>query len=388
MLLENLQLADKYFFKTNKLNLADKEQILEWTNGDAYTFKIAEAYYHSKVYAFKNEQINNNFLKYLHSFYIHLKNYNPQVLPLVDYVIEKPSKDILNFMGYITTRAHYVEQLQNLPSVFIRNIKQLITKPRASRYDLDSDFQDLSGIVRAYKKISQELAPEDLSLYNKKAFTSKSDSLYDVMEKMQSVYAYFLDVKEPYNTVLKKAKQFGVEVIQAENIKDVRKLIVLKIDSPEEMREMGCGALWCIVTDAYHYWDTYTQWTGSAFLIFDYNASANEYFKMVYCENDSQTEKEVRENGVMFNLFDASNNSMGDGDVLESIGVDMGKIESIIENQLVINYPKIKDNPVQKIRKVHYDPSQLHLPFQEPEYQQVAELRKRIHGILLESLLG
>ena len=41
---ENIQMAEKYFFKSGKLNEEDKQLILSITKGDEMTFKIAEIY--------------------------------------------------------------------------------------------------------------------------------------------------------------------------------------------------------------------------------------------------------------------------------------------------------------------------------------------------------
>ena len=56
MLNENIQLADKVYFKTGKLSEDDKEIILSITNGNNYTKLISDFYYYLKKESF-NENI-------------------------------------------------------------------------------------------------------------------------------------------------------------------------------------------------------------------------------------------------------------------------------------------------------------------------------------------
>ena len=48
ILFENIQLADKVYFKTGKLSDIDKNRILKITNSDNYTKIICDIYYYLK----------------------------------------------------------------------------------------------------------------------------------------------------------------------------------------------------------------------------------------------------------------------------------------------------------------------------------------------------
>jgi hypothetical protein len=155
------------------------------------------------------------------------------------------------------------------------------------------------------------------------------------------------------------------------------KYIVVRVFDPEQMREIGCGALWCLVTNGSYHWNLYTEWTEFAYVIFNYKATEKNYFKMVYCEVDSQDEQSIRETGLQMQLYALDNNTRLDEYYLKSIGIDMNKINTQIEKAVA---KKIK--PKREKKAPFINKKQLSLPFEEPEYRQVAELKKIINKII------
>ena len=69
---DNLQLADKLYFKTGELTPRDKELILSITGGDNYTKLIADAFHHFKTFEENKEEWNPNSLKMMKTMYGYL----------------------------------------------------------------------------------------------------------------------------------------------------------------------------------------------------------------------------------------------------------------------------------------------------------------------------
>lgn len=132
---ENLQLADKEYFKKSKLSNEEREEILRITNGDNYTKLITDFYY----YYFKEDPIEFTFgrpsdeeiLKRLKDLYNDVENYNKNVFPLVEYDIYKP-KNVKTLIHALEDRREIIKNLNKLPSIAKRNLKNDIRKKRNS----------------------------------------------------------------------------------------------------------------------------------------------------------------------------------------------------------------------------------------------------------------
>lgn len=380
---ENIQTAEKYFFKSNKLNEEDREIILKITNGDEMTFKISEAYEY-----FKNHLTNNNItaheIQSLKEFYRQLKSYDTEIFPYYEFAIDKFSSDILGFWAYMRNREYCIKELKRLPSVFTRNMKSLvdIKKPQEHYYYIDDWRDKFRHLANYLDNIKSELKPEEYQILINKTFNSKvlKNKWDDIFETLQNNYVHFLEVEEPFEDVIMKAESIGAEIVDSAN-DDNFKFIVVRVFSPEQMREIGCGALWCLVTNATYHWDVYTHWTEFAYVIFNYKATEKKYFKMVYCEVDSQEEKDIKEHGLSMQLWAADNQTRLDDYDLEAIGVNVDEIRNQIDKAIA---KKIKPK---REKKIQVNKNQLNLPFEEPEYRQVAELKKIINKMIKPPLL-
>ena len=387
---ENIQTAEKYFFKSGKLDENDKNIILDITNGDEMTFKISEIYEYFKNHLTATK-ISANELKSLYEFYGQLKNYDKNLFPYYQFTIDKPSDDILGFWAYMREREYCIQQMRRLPSVFIRNMKSLVDtkRPQDNHYyvdDLRGKFKHLAGYL---ENVKQEIPEEGYQIFINKSFNSKvlQNGWESIMETLFNNRIHFLEVEEPFEEVIQKAKYLGAEIVEAVNESDM-KYIVVRVFDPEQMREIGCGALWCLVTNGSYHWDLYTEWTEFAYIIFDYKATEKNYFKLVYCETDSQDAESIRESGLRMQLWALDNRTHLDDSYLESIGVDMDKINNQIDKAVAKKIKPKKDKKKQSYQ--HYDKNQLNIPFEDsPEYRQVAEqIRKIIKPPLLNGGSG
>jgi hypothetical protein len=241
--------------------------------------------------------------------------------------------------------------------------------------DLRGKFKHVADYLDGIKN---EIPEEEYQILINKTFNSKvlKNGWENIMQTLYNNRIHFLEVEEPFEDVIEKANYLGAEIVEAVDMDDM-KYIVVRVFDPEQMREIGCGALWCLVTNGSYHWNLYTEWTEFAYVIFNYKATEKNYFKMVYCEVDSQDEQSIRETGLQMQLYALDNNTRLDEYYLKSIGIDMNKINTQIEKAVA---KKIK--PKREKKAPFINKKQLSLPFEEPEYRQVAELKKIINKII------
>jgi hypothetical protein len=78
---ENLQQADKLYFRDGKLSPQDREVVLSLTNGDNYTRLVADWLYHL-IKIWKEDPNSVTVKKFLPDFYQYLKTYDKNIFPM------------------------------------------------------------------------------------------------------------------------------------------------------------------------------------------------------------------------------------------------------------------------------------------------------------------
>jgi hypothetical protein len=101
-LIENVQAAEKHYFKTGKLNNFDRQEIFKITGGDNYTKFIADVYDYWKGWAVKNGHttIDEPTMKWIVEIYNDLKNYNPNVFPVVELDVTNANAERNAYFGH------------------------------------------------------------------------------------------------------------------------------------------------------------------------------------------------------------------------------------------------------------------------------------------------
>jgi len=250
---ENIQLADKIYFNTGKLSDDDKEIILNVTNGDNYTKLIADFYYH----IIENSFGLNNVTKQLNQLYNEVKNYNKNVFPIVGYDVNKlDPKQISNVMYSLEKRGQIIKEIKKLPSFALRNLKNDIRKERTIS-EFNNYLADLNYFMGYYSLLSNRDSNIQIKIL-KKMFKNNT-TLDQLMSFVHDKQNFIGGVEFTKKDVKKLSESEDFEIIYEQG--DV---MIVRVDSPDGIKAIGCNSLWCFTygtgfNAAYRQWNEYSH---------------------------------------------------------------------------------------------------------------------------------
>lgn len=266
LIYENKQLADKLYFNTKVLNSNDKDVIYSITNGGETTKIICDFYLEMSKY--KNVDINK--LKLLNSYIL---NYNKNTLPIKDFDLYNKSN-----ISYSTliTRNEIIEKLKKLPSTAVRNLKNDLRVPRTN------------GQLGHYLHLLDYFMSGISSLNNR-----NEDTVKKILKK---VYKNNVTMEDLVNFVEDKENLLGgddftkekiLKIVEEEDLLvvfDNNNILVVKVDSVQGMKAIGCNSLWCFTYGENNYNDWYkNSYNDIVYTIIDFSEkSDSEDFMHVY----------------------------------------------------------------------------------------------------------
>lgn len=262
---ENIQLADKVYFKTNKLSKEDRDIILKITGGNNYTKLIADLYY----YDLKNQiSFNIDELKRkMHLLYNEIKNYNKNVFPIIGYDVYKPSKVDDLYHG-LEIRKDIINEIKKLPSFAIRNLKNDIRKERT----LDQIFNYFNNleIFMIYYSLLLNRDKEIQKKILQKMFKGGNTTLEDLMKFVDDKENFIGGVEFTKDDVKKISEEEDFEIIYEQG-----GVMIVRVDSPDGIKAIGCNSLWCFTygegfDNAYKQWNDYS-YNDIVYVLIDFN---------------------------------------------------------------------------------------------------------------------
>jgi len=355
ILRENLQQAEKIYFKNGTLTPEDKELILSITNGDAFTRLVADWVYHLK-YIWKQNLDEQVIKTMVRPFYEWLKNYDKNVFPVEHdlnfYNAQTNSRGthILDLWSMLQNREFAIKKLKELPSIAIRNLKNLIRTPNNNEYGFKEIGERLAELARTLKNFPEPGRYDDDETIQKKnerrekilnkIFNSKNSLKQMIDIANQFSYGFNSGAEETgKEEVIKTCREVDADIVQ-----DSGDLLVVRVNDQHAMSVIGCTSLWCFARPhADGFWENYAP-EGFAFIIFDFSKEYDDaLFMMTYLTDGSlhtSTNVPVEEVNV-----DADEH-------LTKLGVDFSKLQGKKQRK-----PKEPSQPKQKIK----DPNQLAL---------------------------
>lgn len=264
-LYENVQLADKLYFNVGKLSQEDKDIILGITGGDNYTKIITDFYYYLENNSLKGLDLNK--LKVL---YNELKNYNKNIFPIEGFDIYK-TDDVYGVLSALESRKKIIDNFKNLPSIASRNMKsdiRAVRKPsELSRYLSDFEYfmshYSLLGNrdEKMQAKILQKMFKADTTLQDLMRFADDKESLLGGFEFTK-------------DAVKKMSEEEDFEVIYEQG-----NIMIVRVDSPEGIKAIGCNSLWCFTygsgfDTAYRQWNNYSH-NDTVYVLIDFRVSTD-----------------------------------------------------------------------------------------------------------------
>jgi hypothetical protein len=361
-LLENLQLADKFYFKSGKLSNEAKEQILQITNGDAYTKIIADIYYYflkeNNSESKENTTLNYNNIKELKEIYNSLKSYNKNVFPIAGLNINSVS-NVQNLIYSINERKAIIELLKKLPSIAIRNLKNDIRKERSSQ-ELHKYKKDLEYFLSYYSALYNR--DEKLrAVIDRKVFKSDA-TIEDLLQFIEDKNNLIGGAKFTKNMIRKLVEEnpYDLEIVFEKG-----KIMIVDVTSPEGIKTIGCNSLWCFTygkgfQEAYRQWSSYST-NDHVYVIIDFGLESDspEFMHVLIKPIEKESENNEGE-GEGINddkLFDMSN---------EPIYSPLPFLNSIVGEEnipIIFNFGQEFIGPTSKYP--YEDPNQLKLDLKE-----------------------
>ena len=368
ILRENIQQADKIYFKDGKMPPEVRERILAITNGDAYTKLVSDLIY----WLYKMDRLEkyaDNAFKSAEEFYEDMVNYDKNVLPVkYDFNAYSEEKDrpyhITDLWSCLRNRRYAVRYLKSLPSIIIRNLKNFIRTPEDNEYAFDNTFKKLRTLSDAIGYLPKDEAKR-ATLLNKIA--SSKNNLDQMIEIAQHFNMAYTGNEEEIG---KEELIDLVDDLEAEITQNSGSILVIKVNSYEAMQSLGCTSTWCFARpNGEEWWDSYAQ-LGYVYIIFDFSKTVDDaLFMMTYLPIE----------GAVYASTNVPVEDLGADEgtqYLEDIGVDFGALSRNDDNEEPHPAPAA---PKPKPRKQPQgDPNQLSLAL---------ETRKLIKKLLRNNLV-
>ena len=380
---ENLQLADKVYFKAGKLSPEVRDIILGITNGDPYTKIMTDIYYYklmeghmAKDLALKkanpenlgtsqieNDILTNDEVNRLIPIYNQLKQYNKNVFPILGFNLNGV-EDVPYFIKTLESRQKILNIFNKWPSIAKRNMKYDIRKERDNRemnnYRDDLEYADahISQLENrneeAKKVIQQKIFPNNTTL----------DDVMDFIQDKENLLGGTDLTRKQIGQILKKDREQYDELKVKYNKGNV---MIIEVTGPYGIKEIGCNSVWCFTYNrgggSINWNDWYKNSTNNyCYVIIDFSESSDsEDFMHVLTKPLMYDYSEVGTDGSE-RLYNMANRDIHD----EDYGIN-DSIERFIDlptAMKVMNFGVVP--PKEKKKKQKFvDPNQLALDLNE-----------------------
>jgi hypothetical protein len=232
IIIENIQQAEKTYFKDGLLSAEDKENIIKITNGDNFTLPVSHLYF-----KYKNMKMLD--MKVINNFYELLKKYESSFLPIKGFktISDIKYENVLDILFPLMNREKIIKIIKQLPSIGIRNIKKDTQKERDDmefsllRHKFEKFSKDFNDIIITHK------SDEWKDKFIKKVFKSSNNSIDDWLDEIKN-----FDFKS-------EDKKYILKLIATHEdltlIAKVNNCIIVKVTGQDGIEEIGCNSLWC-----------------------------------------------------------------------------------------------------------------------------------------------
>lgn len=372
---ENLQLADKMYFNTNKLTPKDKEVILGITGGDAYTKIISDIYYAVKTikYLLGYGELDKKTEK-IKKLYEQIKEYNKNVFPVEGFDLNNPS-DVPDLITSLEYRAKILDELKKLPSVAIRNLKSDIRQARDSE-GFGAYHNDINYFNSLYSLLSNRDEKLRKNIENKmfKAGSTLDDWTQFAEEKGNLLGGHKFDKKQ----IKKIVDQSG----ELDIVYDHGNTMIIEVSGPSGIKEVGCNSLWCFSYNTGSFDAMWRQWNeystnDIAYVIVDFSLSSDDaQFMHVLVK---PLEKEYSDDEDELPLFNMQNEMDYNpiGTINGLIGIDLAR--------KVMNFGEDLEDDDESAEAEYVDPNQLRLDLKEGVLTSKSAKGKRLFKMLMSA---
>lgn len=304
---ENLQLADKVFFNTGELDEDEKAAVLKITNGDSYTNVMSGILHFFKKGEYRWKGVDD-----LDFFYKCLKKYDKMVFPIVDFNSVDTVKVDSDFVGSLLIRDKIIKEMEKIPSVGIRNLKNEIRTPRAY-HELNKYF----NLIEYFTPHLSYLMNRPLEVRNKiydKMFRNNTsmDKLTDFVETKENLIGGIPITREDILAMVDD-NSYDLGIIYNEG-----DYMIVEVGSIEAINLIGSNSLWCFTYGHSNYtdWNQYS-YNDIVYVIIDFSVSSEDsnfmhvIIKPIQFDvSDDEDENDEDDEINAETIYDLTNNSL------------------------------------------------------------------------------
>lgn len=352
---ENIQQADKIYFKTGLLSPNVRKHIVHITEGDAWTKLLTDIYYTEMINWKKNghwavgaigdkykepeseseyhtpgqdDMMNLEDWKKMRQFHNQLKTYNKNVFPIIG-LSANGVKDIWELIRSLKERGSILEFLKQMPSVAIRNMKADIRTERNSS-DLQSYRHGLEHFLLYYSLLGNRDPKLRKNVENKMFIAGVTlNDLLGFVEEKENLLGGAKFTKNSIKKIVRENSQNELEIIYENG-----NYMVVEVVGPHGIKEIGCNSLWCFTYNsgfdgAWRQWNNYST-NGIVYAIIDFSEPSDSpdfmhvLIKPLDYSADTQSDDGDENDSKLFNMAnEESYNSLGF--IEGSIGTDTAK---------------------------------------------------------------
>jgi hypothetical protein len=386
LLRENLQLADKFYFKDGKLSPRVREIILHITNGDPYTKIMTDIYYtmlmdnhrtgswalkqldpkHQETEKPENDVMNIDDLKKLRPIYNQLIEYNKNVFPIKGLNINGV-QDTNDLMRALNQREKIINIFNEWPSIAKRNMKGDIRKERDSSEM--NHYRDMLENADAYLSQLNNRNEDARRSILAKIFTKNTtlDNVMDFLYDKESLLGGVDMTRKQIGQILKQDKENADELKVKYNKGNV---MIIEVSGPDGIKEIGCNSLWCFTYNRKGGDTNWNDWyknstNGYCYIIIDFSyPSDSEDFMHVLTKPLMYDYSDY--GGDAERLYNMANRDMGDNDNDEIYDSFVNRmIETYLDLPTAMKVMNFGIKPPKKKKQKFVDPNQLALDLNE-----------------------
>jgi hypothetical protein len=375
LLRENLQQAEKLYFKNGKLSEKAKQLILLITNSDAYTKLVTDMYYamlmeghkhgqwalktiddsHVETEKTESDILDNKSLKELQVFHQDLVTYNKNVFPISGFNINGV-ENIYYFMSALKQRRLILKMFNELPSIASRNMKDDIRKERTYP-ELQEYRSDMENFMAYYSQLSNRDDAAKKKIEGK--IFKNGVTLEELLRFVEDKENMVGGTKFTRNKIKQIVKEDGYDL---NIIYDKNNKMIVEVSGPEGIKKIGCNSLWCFTygsgfDSAYRNWGNYST-NDLVYVLIDFNESPDSKYFMYVLIKPLKDEYDEEEFEYPTTLFDMSNDAVYDPVDVISTFLDFNTAKKLM------NFD-IEPEPEPKPKKAPFkNPNQLELAFE------------------------
>jgi hypothetical protein len=300
-LTENIQLADKLYFKPGLLSDEVRNEILNITDGDNFTKLVTDLYMQFNRFKGDNSpNIVQSSLTIAENFYDELINYNKKLFPvpgnLADYTFQTDSNDwhIITLYELLKDRNSLVYQWSKVPNIIRRNLGKALND---YLYSEQKPNQNLSAYFKGGSDIIKEIN-EVIKLMPQRKFEEVVPKLFSSNKTLQNMRDGIINLR---NTLSMLNSNMGIDMesvlemvqtVDANVTQQTDHLLVIRVNDAEAMQTLGCYSSWCFaVPGGDEYWDGEGGYAGRGYvyIIYDFYMDIEDArFMQVYLPDSGE----------------------------------------------------------------------------------------------------